>query len=84
MMSVLLSEPEKMERLRLNRSEIPAAAAEVLRWDGPVPVIPKVARQDIEIKYGLIQAKGRGTGDLSATSLKDLQKADYGKEETKK
>lgn len=43
------------------------------------------ARQEIELKYGLIQAAGRGKDeDIPAINIRDLKKANYGKDETKK
>ncbi|SMD01206.1 relaxase/mobilization nuclease domain-containing protein [Pedobacter nyackensis] len=43
------------------------------------------ARQEIELKYGLIQAKGHGKDqDIPTINLRDLKKAIYGKDETKK
>jgi len=42
------------------------------------------ARQEIEIKYNLVQASGRGDDQMPKADLKALKKANYGKEETKR
>lgn len=43
------------------------------------------ARQEIEVKYGLVQAAGRGKDEeMPATDLTKLKKAEYGSDETKK
>jgi cytochrome P450 len=49
MMVALLSDPEQFARLRADRSLVDAAVAETLRWDGPVPVLPRAARMDTSL-----------------------------------
>jgi cytochrome P450 len=46
MMVGLLSERPKWEALCADRSLVPGAVAEALRWEGPAPIIPREARQD--------------------------------------
>jgi cytochrome P450 len=59
MFTVLLKDPGEMAALRRDRSRIPAVVAETLRWDGPVPVIPKIARQQAEVAGVTIPAGGQ-------------------------
>jgi cytochrome P450 len=46
MMVGLLSDREQWDALLADRDRAPAAAAEALRWEGPVPIIPRQARKD--------------------------------------
>jgi cytochrome P450 len=45
----LLRHPDQLERLRADRSLLPGAIEEVLRWDGPVQLVFRRATRDVEI-----------------------------------
>jgi cytochrome P450 len=52
----LLQHPDQLERLRADRSLLPGAIEEVLRWDGPVQVVYRRATRDVELPSGRIPA----------------------------
>jgi cytochrome P450 len=45
----LLSNPEQLEAVRSDRSLIPQAIEEALRWDGPVLIQTRMAAKDVEL-----------------------------------
>jgi cytochrome P450 len=45
----LLSNPDQFEAVRKDRSLVPQAIEEALRWDGPVLIQTRMAAQDIEL-----------------------------------
>ena len=45
----LLSNPEQLEAVRKDRSLVPQAIEEALRWDGPVLIQTRMAAKDIEL-----------------------------------
>jgi cytochrome P450 len=45
----LLSNPDQLEAVRKDRSLVPQAIEEALRWDGPVLMQTRMAAQDVEI-----------------------------------
>jgi cytochrome P450 len=52
----LLAHPEQLERVRSDRSLLPGAIEEVLRWDSPVQVVYRRATRDVELPSGRIPA----------------------------
>lgn len=44
----LLTHPEALERVRADRSLLPAAVEEGLRWNGPIGVLPRILPADAE------------------------------------
>lgn len=46
MLMALLIDDSQMALLRQDHSRVSAAVSEALRWDGPVPVIPRAARKN--------------------------------------
>ncbi|MFD3537534.1 cytochrome P450 [Streptomyces sp. NPDC058664] len=48
-LSILMHRPHQLSRLRRDRRQISAAIEETLRFDGPEFLVPRVARQDIEL-----------------------------------
>jgi len=52
----LLRHPEELERLRADRSLLPSAIEEVLRWDSPIQVVYRRATRDVELPSGRIRA----------------------------
>jgi cytochrome P450 len=49
LLTALLENPDQLEALRANRSLIPQAIEEALRWDGPVLVQTRMAAVDTEL-----------------------------------
>ena len=49
LLTALLENPDQFEAIRADRSLIPQAIEEALRWDGPVAVQMRMAAQDIEL-----------------------------------
>lgn len=49
LLTALLTEPERFEAVRADRSLIPLAIEEALRWDGPVAVQLRMAKRDMVI-----------------------------------
>ena len=45
----LLSNPDQLDAVRKDRSLVPQAIEEALRWDGPVLIQTRMAAQDVEI-----------------------------------
>ena len=45
----LLSNPEQLEAVRKDRSLVPQAIEEALRWDGPVLIQTRMAAKDVEL-----------------------------------
>ncbi|MGH7734581.1 MAG: cytochrome P450, partial [Gemmatimonadales bacterium] len=45
----LAQHPEHRRQLATDESVIPSAVEELLRWESPVPAVPRVATEDIEI-----------------------------------
>jgi cytochrome P450 len=54
----LLTHPEQLEALRNDRSLVPRAVDELLRWDGPLTVLTRQAMKDVELDGVRI---GKGT-----------------------
>jgi cytochrome P450 len=44
----LAQEPEQRQLIARDESVIPSAVEELLRWESPVPAVPRVATQDVE------------------------------------
>ena len=65
-MLALLRHPEQMALLDADRSLIPSAVEEFLRFEGPVSTIVRIAAQDIEIGGQTIKAGERVFASLEA------------------
>jgi cytochrome P450 len=85
MMVALLQDESQMAKLRADPGLVPAAVAEGLRWDGPVPVLPRAARvatqlHGVDIPEGallfccLVQAN-RDPGRWDRPDVFDLSRA---------
>ncbi len=48
LMSVIIDNPEQMDQVRQDPKLVPAAIDELLRWNGPAPVIPKRSMESID------------------------------------
>ncbi|MGZ6896372.1 MAG: cytochrome P450 [Acidimicrobiia bacterium] len=68
--SYLASHPDRQQALRDDPSLIPAAVEELLRWETPVPGVPRVTTRDVEIAGTTIPA-GQSVTCLLATANTD-------------
>ena len=66
----LLQHPDQLERLRADRSLLPGAIEEVLRWDGPIQVVYRRATRDVELPSGRIPA-GAGVVVIIGSANRD-------------
>jgi cytochrome P450 len=66
----LLSHPSELARLRADRSLVPSAVEECLRWDGPVHLTGRIATRDVEVN-GFRVEKGRQALVLLAAANRD-------------
>ena len=55
----LLSHPEQMEKLKQDPTIIKNAIEELIRYDSPVQIIARIAKEDVEIGGKTIRAGGR-------------------------
>ncbi len=70
LMTGLLTNPDQLEALRADRSLIPQAIEEALRWDGPVLSLLRLATRDIEIA-GVAIPKGAAIDFLGGAASRD-------------
>jgi cytochrome P450 len=61
MVSYLAQHPEQRQRLVEDPSQIPGAVEELLRWETPVPGVPRVVAEDIELSGERLEAGERVT-----------------------
>lgn len=54
--SYLAQHPERQQLLRDDPTEIPGAVEELLRWETPVPGVPRIATRDVDIAGTTIPA----------------------------
>lgn len=66
----LLSHREQLERLQRDRSLIPGAIEEGLRWESPVPAVHRLATHDVEF-YGVQVPKGAHVNICVASANRD-------------
>jgi cytochrome P450 len=66
----LLSNPEQLQAVREDRSLVPQAIEEALRWDGPVLLATRMAAKDVEIG-GVTLPKGAVVGVASGAANRD-------------
>ncbi len=82
----LLRHPEQLEMLRDDRSLVPAAVEEVLRYEPPVQVDSRYAFEDVEIAGNLVR-KGfvvmtlLGAANRDPTVIEDPDRFDVGRSE---
>ena len=69
----LLSNPEQLEAVRLDRSLVPQAIEEALRWDGPVLTQTRLATRDTELG-GLKIAAGTYMDVVAGAANRDPDK----------
>jgi cytochrome P450 len=66
----LLTQPEQLERVRSDRSRVPKAIEETLRWETSVTVVSRVATRDTELG-GCPIAKGTPVSATVASANRD-------------
>jgi cytochrome P450 len=69
----LLAHPDQLARLRADRSLLPGAIEEMLRWDGPVQLVFRRATRDVELPGGRIPG-GAGVIALLGSANRDERK----------
>jgi cytochrome P450 len=69
----LLEHPDQLERLRADRSLLPGAIEEVLRWDSPVQILMRRSTRDVELPGGRIPG-GSGVVVLIGSANRDERK----------
>ncbi len=59
LMSVILDYPDQMDQVRQNPDLVPQAIDELLRWNGPAPIVPKRTTEEIDFAGKTIPADSR-------------------------
>jgi cytochrome P450 len=66
----LLTHPEQLEAVRADRSLLPGAIDEALRWDGPLTVLTRQAMRDVELD-GVAVASGTKIDVVQGSANRD-------------
>jgi len=69
----LLQHPDQLERLRADRSLLPGAIEEALRFDGPVQVVYRRATRDVELPSGRIPANAAVVAMIGSANRDERQ-----------
>jgi cytochrome P450 len=69
MVSYLAQHPEQRQRLVEDPSQIPGAVEELLRWETPVPGVPRVVAEDVELSGERLEAGERVTVLLGSANI---------------
>ena len=69
MVSYLAQHPEQRQRLVDDPSQIPGAVEELLRWETPVPGVPRVVAEDVEFCGERLEAGERVTVLLGSANI---------------
>jgi cytochrome P450 len=69
MVSYLAQHPEQRQRLVDDPSQIPGAVEELLRWETPVPGVPRVVAEDIELCGERLEAGERVTVLIGSANI---------------
>jgi cytochrome P450 len=73
MVSYLARNHEQRRRLVADPSLVPGAVEELLRWETPVPGVPRVLTEDIEVSGEQLQAGERVTVLLGSANIDESQ-----------
>jgi cytochrome P450 len=73
MVAYLASHPEQRRRLVDDPSLIPGAVEELLRWETPVPGVPRVVTEDVELSGERLEAGERVTVLLGAANIDESE-----------
>ncbi|HKA94055.1 MAG TPA: cytochrome P450 [Acidimicrobiia bacterium] len=69
MVSYLAQHPEQRQRLVDDPSKIPGAIEELLRWETPVPGVPRVVAKDVEVSGERLERGERVTVLLGSANI---------------
>ncbi len=80
----LLTHPDQLERLRADRSLVPSAVWELLRWDSPVQLNVRAALREVElfgetINYGQLFTVLQGSGNRDEAVYPNADTLDVGR-----
>lgn len=75
LMADLVAHPEQLAAVRQDRTLIPAAFAETLRWSPPVHMIMRQPSEDVELSGGVVEA-GRTVTCLIGAANRDERRFD--------
>lgn len=84
----LLRAPDEMARLRAAAALLPSAVEEMLRFESPLQMVGRVAREDLEIgrtaiEKGQVIALGLGSANHDPTVFTDPDRLDVGRRDNK-
>jgi cytochrome P450 len=73
MVSYLAQHPEQRDRLVDDPSLVPGAVEELLRWETPVPGVPRVVAEDVELCGERLEAGERVTVLIGSANIDDSE-----------
>ena len=81
-MAYLAANPEQQQRIVANPDLIPGAVEELLRWETPVMMVPRVVKQDVtvhdfEIKKGEVVTLMLGASNTDESEFSDPEVVDF-------
>jgi cytochrome P450 len=82
MIVYLAQHPEHRDALVADPSLVPAALEELLRWETPVPAVPRLAVRDVELSGATIRAGEQvacllGAADTDSSAFPDADHVDF-------
>jgi cytochrome P450 len=85
MVGYLASHPDQRKRLVDDPSLIPAAVEELLRWETPVPGVPRVVKEDVELAGERLEAGERvtvlvGSANIDGSEFPEPDKVDFSRQ----
>jgi cytochrome P450 len=72
-MVALLRHPEQLARLRTDRTLVPTAVEEMIRYDAPLQLFERTAKEDVEVAGVQVPAGGRVAALLGAANRDPAQ-----------
>jgi cytochrome P450 len=84
-MAYLAANPEQQQRIVANPDLIPGAVEELLRWETPVMMVPRVVKQDVTvhdfaIKKGEVVTLLLGASNTDESEFPDPERVDFARE----
>lgn len=84
----LIRAPEELAQLRADASRFPSAIEELLRFESPLQMVGRIAREDLEIagttiKKGQVIALGLGSANHDPTVFADPERLDLARKDNK-
>jgi cytochrome P450 len=85
MVAYLARDPEQRQRLVDDPSLIPGAVEELLRWETPVPGVPRVVKEDVELAGERLEAGERvtvlvGSANIDESEFPEPDKVDFARQ----